>query len=65
MHMNIDRMLKRAAECQKFSPPEDALSEIVRGSAVGDEMTESTLDQVAAAVHSHSLWTHPDSQKKK
>ena len=65
MHTDIDRMLRRAAECRRFAPPEDALSKIVRGSAVEDEMKESALDQVAAAVHLRNLWTHPDGQKKK
>lgn len=30
MQINVHRMLKRAADCQKLTNPEDALSAIVR-----------------------------------
>lgn len=50
MQINIHRMLKRAADCQKLTNPEDALSAIVREYSAEAELSENALDLVAAAV---------------
>lgn len=50
MQINIHRMLKRAADCQKLTNPEDALSAIVREYSTEAELSENALDLVAAAV---------------
>ena len=49
MQINIHRMLKRAADCQKLTNPEDALSAIVREYSAEAELSENALDLVAAA----------------
>ena len=50
MQINVHRMLKRAADCQKLTNPEDALSAIVREYSAEAELSENALDRVAAAV---------------
>mgnify|MGYP004513853507 CR=1 FL=1 len=50
MRSDVQKMLKRAAECQKLAAPEDRLTVILRTCAPEAELDESSLDQVAAAV---------------
>ena len=50
MWNDVNKMLKRAADCQKLSAPEDALSAIVQEFSEETELDEKALDQVAAAA---------------
>lgn len=50
MRIDVDRMLKRAADFQKLVNPDDALSAMIREVSDEIELDESALDQVAAAV---------------
>ena len=50
MRVDVDRMLKRAADFQKLVNPDDTLSAMIREASDEIELDESALDQVAAAV---------------
>lgn len=50
MRVDVDRMLKRAADFQKLVNPDDTLSAMIREVSDEIELDESALDQVAAAV---------------
>ena len=50
MRVDVDRMLKRAANFQKLVNPDDTLSAMIREVSDEIELDESALDQVAAAV---------------
>lgn len=50
MWVDVDRMLKRAADFQKLVNPDDTLSAMIREVSDEIELDESALDQVAAAV---------------
>lgn len=50
MRVDVDRMLKRAADFQKLVNPDDTLSAMIREVSDKIELDESALDQVAAAV---------------
>ena len=50
MRNDVQKILKRAADCQRLAAPEDRLTVIVRTCATEMELDESSLDQVAAAV---------------
>lgn len=50
MRVDVDRMLKRAADLQKLVNPDDTLSAMIREVSEEIELDESALDQVAAAV---------------
>lgn len=50
MRVDVDRMLKRAADFQKLVNPDDTLSAMIREVSEEIELDESALDQVAAAV---------------
>lgn len=50
MRVDVDRMLKRAADFQKMVNPDDTLSAMIREVSDEIELDESALDQVAAAV---------------
>ena len=50
MQVDVDRMLKRAADFQKLVNPDDTLSAMIREVSDEIELDESALDQVAAAV---------------
>lgn len=50
MRVDVDRMLKRAANFQKLVNPDDTLSAMIRAVSDEIELDESALDQVAAAV---------------
>ena len=63
MQINVHRMLKRAADCQKLTNPEDALSAIVREYSAEAELSENALDLVAAAVKEPT--DHPEQDRKK
>ena len=63
MQINIHRMLKRAADCQKLTNPEDALSAIVREYSAEAELSENALDLVAAAVKAPT--DQPEQDRKK
>ena len=66
MQINIHRMLKRAADCQRLAAPEDALSRIVRAVPAGAELDERTLDHVAAAAKPQGSLrsSHVDKEEK-
>lgn len=49
MRSDVNTMLKRAADCQKFAAPEDSLSAILRAYPAEAELDEGALDRVAAA----------------
>ena len=63
MQINIHRMLKRAADCQKLTNPEDTLSAIVREYSAEAELSENALDLVAAAVKEPT--DQPEQDRKK
>lgn len=50
MRVDVDRMLKRAADFQKLVNPDDTLSAMIREVSDEIELDEPALDQVAAAV---------------
>ena len=50
MRVDVDRMLKRAANFQKLVNPDDTLSAMIRAVYDEIELDDSALDQVAAAV---------------
>lgn len=63
MQINIHRMLKRAADCQKLTNPEDVLSAIVREYSAEAELSENALDLVSAAVKEPT--DQPEQDRKK
>ena len=63
MQINIHRMLKRAADCQKLTNPEDVLSAIVREYSAEAELSENALDLVWAAVKEPT--DQPEQDRKK
>ena len=63
MKINIHRMLKRAADCQKLTDPEDTLSAIVRKYSAEAELSENALDRGAAAVKDPT--DQPEQERKK
>ena len=64
MQINIHRMLKRAADCQKLTNPEDALSAIVREYSAEAELSENALDLVAAAKEPTDQQPEQDRKKR-
>lgn len=66
MRVDVDRMLKRAADFQKLVNPDDALSAMIRELSDEMELDESDLDQVAAAAqYRHCPEQRPDSRNPK
>ena len=64
--VDVDRMLKRAADFQKLANPDDALSAMIREFSDEMELDESALDQVAAAAqYGPCQEPRPDSRKPK
>ena len=63
MRVDVDRMLKRAADFQKLVNPDDALSAMIREFSDEMELDESALDQIAAAAqYGHFQEQQPDSR---
>lgn len=50
MQVDVDKMLRRAADCEQLASPGDRLSELVNLTHSKSELSEGALDQVAAAV---------------
>lgn len=48
--MNLDAILRRAADFQRLTDPEDALSRLVSQVQQETELSEDELDYVAAAA---------------
>lgn len=57
MRIDVEQMLKRAADFQKLTDPDDALSAMIQEISADMELDESALDQIAAAAH--SSWQPP------
>lgn len=62
MKADVNRMLKRAADCEMFLSLEDHLSQIVGCLSPESELSESVLDQVAAAVKGEPV--RPDTSEQ-
>ena len=61
MIKNLDLLLRRAADYQKLTDPNDALSRMVRDVTEEGELFENQLDNIAAARNSHLL--SPDTDR--